>query len=360
MKAFVFSAPGKMEWMDVTEPALQEPYGAVLEPILVAPCSSDAHTVFGGSVPKQSHHVLGHECVARVIAVASQVRDFRVGDIAAVPSVTPDWRALAIQEGNERHAGEPFSGCRLGRTRPGVFAERFSVPDADTTLAKIPEGVSLWQALMSVDMMTTGITGAECAEIKVGDCVCVIGIGPVGLMAVAAANHLGASRIIAVGSRPCCVELAKKYGASEIIGYKDKNISETVIEMTDGIGPDSVIIAGGGDDVFAQAVDMVRYGIGKISNVNYYGGVGCLSIPKFSGGRGMAGKTIRTELARGGRVRIERMMKMIQYGRIDPEPLITHRLVGWDKLEEALLMMRDKPDELIKVAVSLEGNIKDV
>ena len=360
MKAFVFSEPGKVEWREVPPPVLAEPYGAILKPILIAACSSDAHTVYGGSVPKQKNHILGHECVAMVTAVAAQVRDFAPGDVVAVPAVTPNWRALSIQEGNERHAEDHFSGCRLGRTWPGVFAERFAIPDADTTLAKIPDGVSLEQALMSVDMMTTGFTGAEGANIKVGDCVCVIGIGPVGLMAVAAARHLGAARIIAVGSRPQCVELAKRYGASDVISYKDGDIVELVLGMTEGVGPDSVIIAGGGDAVFPKAVDMVRYGIGTISNVNYYGGIGNLDFPKFGGGRGMAGKTIRTELAKGGRMRVERMMRMIKYGGIDPAPLVTHRLFGFDKLEEALLMMRDKPSDLIKVVVSVEGEVRDV
>ena len=360
MRALVFSGPGKVEWQELPVPVLLEPFGALLHPIVVAPCSSDAHTVYGGSVPKQKCHILGHECVARVVAVASQVQDFSVGDIVAVPAITPNWRALAIQEGNDRHAEDHFSGCRLGRTWSGVFADVFGVPDADTTLAKIPDGVSMEQALMSVDMMTTGFTGAEGANIKVGDCVCVIGIGPVGLMAIAAANHLGASRIIAVGSRPCCVELAWKYGASEVIDYKNGNIVEAVLTMTNNIGPDSVIIAGGGDDVFSQAVDMVRYGIGTISNVNYYGGSGSLAFPKFSGGRGMAGKTIRTELAKGGRVRVERMMNMIKYGRVDPAPLITHRFSGWDRLEDALLMMRDKPRNLIKTAVYVDGGEHNV
>ena len=91
-------------------------------------------------MPKQNPHILGHECVAKVIATASGVCDFRVGDIVAVPAITPDWRAESIQEGNDRHAEEHFSGHRLGRTWPGVFAESFSIPDADTTLAKIPEG----------------------------------------------------------------------------------------------------------------------------------------------------------------------------------------------------------------------------
>ena len=75
---------------------------------------------------------------------------------------------------------------------------------------------------------------------------------------------------------------------------------------------------------------------------------------------GMAGKTIRTELAKGGRMRVERMMRMIKYGGIDPAPLVTHRFSGFDKLEEALLLMRDKPSDLIKVVVSVAGEVCDV
>ena len=76
---------------------------------------------------------------------------------------------------------------------------------------------------------------------------------------------------------------------------------------------------------------MVRYGIGTVSNVNYYGGTGSIGYPKFSGGRGMAGKTIHMELARGGRARIERMLKMVQYRQVDPGKMVTHRLHGLDK-----------------------------
>ncbi len=121
--------------------------------------------------------------------------------------------------------------------------------------------------------------------------------------------------------------------------------------MTDGLGADGVIICGGGDEVFTQAVDMVRYGIGTVSNVNYYGGTGSIGYPKFSGGRGMAGKTIHMELARGGRARIERMLKMVQYKRVDPGKMVTHRLHGLDKVEEALELMHHKPKDLVKVMV---------
>ena len=354
MKAFVLKEPGVVGWHDAPEPRLKQPYGAILRPVAVTPCSSDVHTVFGGGSRKAPNLVLGHECVAQVLEVGEEVRDFALGEIVAVPAITPDWRARAIQEGNDRHASAPFSGHQLGRTQPGVFSEKFLIPDADTTLAKIPEGVTLEQALMCVDVVTTGFTGAEYADIKIGDTVVVMGIGPIGLMAIEGARHLGAARIIAVGSRPVCVELAKEFGATDVISYKDGDVTEQVLSMTGGVGSDCVILCGGGDEVFTQAVDMVRYGTGTISNVNYYGGTGFLEFPKFSGGRGMAGKTIRTELAKGGRARIERLLSMVKYGRIHPEKLVTHTLYGLDQVEQALYMMKDKTDGLIQVMVKID------
>lgn len=353
MKAFVLKEPGVVGWYNAPEPELT-PYGAILKPVAVTPCSSDVHTVFGGGSRKAPNLILGHECVAKVLEAGDMVRDFVPGEIVAVPAITPDWRAKAIQEGNDRHASAPFSGHQLGRSQPGVFAEKFLIPDADTTLAKIPEGITLEQALMCVDVVTTGFTGAEYADIKIGDTVVVMGIGPIGLMAVEGARHLGAARIIAVGTRPVCVELAKEFGATDIISYRDGDVTEQVLKMTGGVGADSVIICGGGDEVFTQAVDMVRYGTGTVSNVNYYGGTGMLGFPKFSGGRGMAGKTIHTELAKGGRARIERLLSMVKYGRINPQKLVTHHLSGLDKVEEALYMMKEKQRDLIKVMVTIE------
>ena len=353
MKAFVLAEPGVVRWYDAPEPELV-PYGAILKPIAVTPCSSDVHTVFGGGSPKQPNLVLGHECIAEVLEVGSEVKDFRPGDRVAVPAITPDWRDKSIQDGNYKHASAPFSGHQLGRTQPGVFSERFLIRDADTTLAHIPEGITDEQALMCVDVVTTGFTGAEYADIKIGDTVCVLGIGPIGLMAVAGAALQGAGRIIAIGTRPICVELAKRYGATEVLSYKDGDVVEQVKQMTEGIGVDATIIAGGNAEVLTQAYDMTRYGIGTISNINYFGGTGYLPLPIFSGGRGMCGKTLHMELAKGGRMRIERILSMVQYGRLDPSPLVTHHLEGLEKVEDALYMMRDKPKDLVKVMVRCE------
>lgn len=351
MKAFCLKSPACVGFCDVPAPKLV-PWGAILKPIALTPCSSDVHTVWGGGSLKQPNLVLGHEGLGEILEVGEYVRDFKVGDIVAVPAITPDWREVDVQNGNFNHAGAHFSGHKLGRSVPGEFSEKYLISDADTTLAHIPEGVSYKQALMSVDVMTTGFTGAEAANIKIGDTVVVLGIGSIGLMAIAASRLLGAARIIAVGTRPKCVELAKYYGATDVLSYKDGDIVAQVLDMTCQRGADSVIIAGGGDEVFTQAFDMVCYGIGTVSNINYFGGTGSLEYPKFSGGRGMAGKTLHTSLCKGGRARIERMLEMIKYKRVDPSLLVTHELNGFFEIEHALYLMKEKPSDLIKVMVN--------
>ena len=85
--------------------------------------------------------------------------------------------------------------------------------------------------------------------------------------------------------------------------------------------------------------------------MKHYPGDGDIGIPKFSGGRGMAGKTVKLELCKGGRVRMERLLKMVEYGRIRPGKMVTHRLEGFDRIADGLELMREKPADLVKVMV---------
>ena len=105
---------------------------------------------------------------------------------------------------------------------------------------------------MISDMVPTGFHGAELAEIQFGDTVAVIGIGPVGLMSVAAAAIRGASDIYAVGSRKNCAQLALEFGATDIINYRQGDIVEQIMEKTHGKGVDRIIVAGGDNDTFAH------------------------------------------------------------------------------------------------------------
>lgn len=172
-------------------------------------------------------------------------------------------------------------------------------------------------------------------------------------MCVAGANLRGASRIIAVGTRPKCQEAARKYGASEFVSYKNGPIDQQVLEMTGGKGVDKVIIAGGSVETFAEAVKCLKPG-GKIGNVNYLGSGEMINIPRVEWGVGMGHKMINGGLMPGGRLRMEKLGALVASGRLDLSPLSTHIYEGWEHVEEALFIMRDKPADLIKPVVKIE------
>lgn len=349
MKGFAMLEIGKIGWIEKEKPTAG-PYDAIVRPLALAPCTSDIHTVFEGGIGQRYDMILGHEAVGEVVEVGSEVKDFKPGDRVVVPAITPDWNTLEVQEGRHQHSGGMLAGWKFSNIKDGVFAEFFHVNDADMNLAHLPEGIPLEAAVMLADMVTTGFHGTEMADVQFGDTVAVIGIGPVGLMAVASAQLKGAGRILAVGSRPVCVELAKEYGATDIVNYKNGDIVEQIMEMTEGKGVNVTIIAGGPVDVTSAAVKITAPN-GTISNINYFGEGEHVPIPRAEWGCGMAHKTITGGLCPGGRSRMERLIELVKYNRFDPGKMATHIFEGLDKVEEALLLMKDKPKDLIKPVV---------
>lgn len=269
MKGYAMLGIGKTGWIEKEVPACG-PLDAIVKPVAVSPCTSDVHTVWEGAIGDRRDMILGHEAVGEIVEVGSLVKDLKVGEKVIVPAITPDWGSLESQGGYSMHSGGMLAGWKFSNFKDGVFAEFFHVNEADANLARLPEGVEPASAVMLSDMVPTGFHGAELAQVEYGDTVCVIGIGPVGLMSVAASALKGAGRLFAVGSRPNCVEAAKYYGATDIINYKDGDIVAQIMDKTHGRGVDKVIVAGGDNDTFIQAVTMLKPG-GRIGNVNYLG-----------------------------------------------------------------------------------------
>lgn len=349
MKAFAMLGIGKTGWIEKDVPACG-PLDAIVKPLAVSPCTSDVHTVWEGAIGERTDMILGHEAVGEVVEVGSLVKDIKPGDRVIVPAITPDWGSLEAQAGYSMHSGGMLAGWKFSNFKDGVFAEYFHVNEADANLARLPESLDPAAAVMLSDMVPTGFHGVELADIQFGDSVCVIGIGPVGLMAVAGAALRGAGRIYAVGSRPNCVQIAKEYGATDIINYREGDIVEQIMEKTHGLGVDKVVIAGGDNDTFIQAVQMVKPG-GRIGNVNYLGSGDYIKIPRTEWGCGMGHKTIAGGLMPGGRLRMEKLASLMETGRLDTSKLLTHRFNGFEHLEEALMLMKDKPRDLIKPVV---------
>lgn len=342
---------GKTGWIEKEVPACG-PLDAIVRPLAVSPCTSDIHTVWEGAIGERTSMILGHEAVGEIVKVGSLVKDLKVGDRVIVPAITPDWGSLEAQGGYSMHSGGMLAGWKFSNFKDGVFAEYFHVNEADANLALLPEGLDPAAAVMLSDMVPTGLHGVELADVQFGDTVCVVGIGPVGLMAVAGAALRGASRLFAVGSRPVCVEAAQAYGATDVINYREGDIVQQVLDKTHGKGVDRVILAGGDNDTFRQAVEMVKPG-GYIGNVNYLGSGDYVKIPRAEWGCGMGHKTIRGGLMPGGRLRMEKLASLLETGRLDTSRLLTHRFHGFAHMEEALLLMKEKPRDLIKPVVIL-------
>lgn len=351
MKCFAMLKIGEVGWIEKEVPACG-PMDAICKPLAIAICTSDVHTVWEGAVGDRHNMVLGHEGCAEVVQVGSMVRDFKPGDKVLVPAITPDWNSLEAQAGYSMHSGGMLAGWKFSNFKDGVFSEFFHVNDADGNLALLPPNINYVDACMLSDMVPTGFHGVELADVQFGDTVLVIGIGPVGLMSVAGANLRGASRIIAVGTRPVCVAAAKKYGATDFISYKQGKIEDQVMAMTNGKGVDKVVIAGGTVATFESAVKSLKPG-GKIGSVNYLGSGDYINIPRVEWGVGMGHKMINGGLMPGGRLRMEKLGSLVSSGRLDVSPLSTHVFEGWEHIPEALQLMKDKPADLIKPVVKL-------
>jgi threonine dehydrogenase-like Zn-dependent dehydrogenase len=340
---------GHIGWIEKPDPVCG-PDDVVVRPIALTPCSSDVHSAFEMEGDHLLDRILGHEAIGQIVETGSAVRDFHVGDRVVIPCTTPTWKHPDIQDGVHQQAGGYCHAISFSTYEDGTFANLVKVRSADMNLALLPDDVAPETALMLTDMATTGFHGSELAKVKYGDTVAVLGIGPVGLMAVAGARLMGAGRILAVGTRPACVRVAREYGATDIVSYKDGDIATQILDLTGGRGTDATIVAGGDLETFYAGIAMTKVG-GNVANLNVFTEVDSFDIPVGAAAAFLGHKTIRGGLCPGGRRRMERLLAMVQAGRLDPSLLVTHRFEGLESIERAFLLMADKPRDLIKPVV---------
>jgi isopropanol dehydrogenase (NADP+) len=348
MKAFVMHEIGRVGFMEKPVPS-PGPNDAVIRTTRALICTSDSHTVHGGIGPRQDL-TLGHEAVGVVHEVGSEVKVFRPGDRVVVGAITPDWGDPAAQDGHSSQSGGALGGWKFSNTKDGVFAEYFHVNDADANLAKIPDSVSDDAAVYCCDMLSTGFMGAEHGNIPIGGTVAVIAQGPVGLMSTVGARLRGAGLVIGVESVPSRQKLAQMYGANEIVDFTREDVVERVMELTGGEGVDTAIEALGADATFQTAVKITKPG-GTVSNTGYFGEGEFVRIPRAEWGVGMADKTIATGLCPGGRLRMQRLLRVLEGRRVDPTEMTTHTF-GFDEMERAFEVSDKKLEDVIKALIT--------
>ena len=344
MKAFVMKEIGRVGFLEKPVPR-PGPNDAIVRTTRALICTSDSHTVGGGIGPREDL-TLGHEAVGVVHEVGSEVKVFNPGDRVVVGAITPDWGSTAAQNGHSSQSGGPLGGWKFSNSKDGVFADYFHVNDADANMARIPDSVPDEMAVYCCDMLSTGFMGAEKGNIPIGGTVAVIAQGPVGLMSTAGAKLRGAGLIIGVESVPSRQQLSRSYGADEIVDFTTEDVVDRVLELTGGEGVDTAIEALGADATFQTAVKVTKPG-GTVSNTGYFGEGEFVRIPRVEWGVGMADKTIATGLCPGGRLRMERLLRVLETKRIDPTLMTTHTF-NFDEMERAFEVSDKKLEDVVK------------
>ncbi len=328
MRAVVFEREGVVRVADVPEPAVEGPDDAVVRVSRVAICGSDLHFLHG-KAPIDPGDVLGHEAMGVVEAVGDGVRRFRPGGRVAIAfqlACGRCWfcarRQTALCEDSRTLGAGAFGGGL-----PGAQAELVRVPSADVNLLALPDGVDDDRGMFVGDALTTAYYVTSIGEIQPGDTVAVVGAGPVGYLCVQAALALGAGRVLALDRVPSRLELAAGAGA-EPIDVTERHPVTAVAEASGGRGADVVLEAVGNVGAYATAIEAARRG-GRVVLVGVY-----------------ADETVDVQLgvywARGLTLRFagltpihawwERVLAQVEEGRLDPSPIVSHRL----PLEEAV------------------------
>lgn len=221
------------------------------------------------------------------------------------------------------------------------------VPDAQANLAPIPDGLTDEQVLMCPDIMSTGFKGAENANIQIGDIVVIFAQGPIGLCATAGAKLKGASLIITVDGNDERLAISKKMGADVTLNFRNVDVVDEVMKITNGRGADASIEALGTQLTFQQALRVLKPG-GTLSSLGVYSED--LTIPISAFAAGLGDHKINTALCPGGKERMRRLLSVVESGRVDLGVLVTHEY-KLDDIVQAYDLFANQRDGVLKIAI---------
>jgi alcohol dehydrogenase len=323
---------------------------AVIRVTLTTICGTDLH-ILRGEYPVKSGLVIGHEPVGVIDELGPGVTGYEVGERVLVGAITPCGQCRACLSGQLSQCGhgggyEALGGWRFGNTINGAQAEYLLVPHAQANLARIPDELTDEQVVLLSDIASTGFSGAESGQIKIGDAVVVFAQGPIGLCATAGAKLMGASLIIAVDGDRNRLEVAREMGADVTLDYQESDVVAEVKKLTSG-GADVAIEALGTQETFESALRSLRPG-GTLSSLGVYSGK--VQIPYEAFAAGLGDYRIVTTLCPGGKERMRRLMEMVRHGRVDLTPLLTHSF-SLNDIKEAYEVFGQRAGGVIKVAI---------
>ena len=325
MRAVTFQAPGEVRIDEKPDPELESAGDAIVGVEASGICGSDLH-IYHGRVKIAPGFTIGHEFVGTVRASGDEVSRVTEGDRVLGCYCTACGECFFCERGDFHKCdrGRVFGHGEVLGSLQGAQADSVLVPNADMTLRKVPAGLSDDVALFAGDVMGTGYHAVDATEVGPGDCVAVLGLGPVGLCAVQAARAAGAERVIAIDTVPDRLELAESFGATPA-HLTEEDPKAAVKAATEGRGVDAAIDAVGHPDALGLACRLTRKA-GTVSATGVY----AEPVELHMGIVWIKALTLKTGHANVIK-HVDPVLEMLSDGRLDPAPMVTHHM----KLDEA-------------------------
>ena len=343
MLAYTYIEHGKFELIEKTKPGLKDPRDAIVRVTLGSICTSDLH-IKHGSVPRAlPGTTVGHEMVGIVEQVGADVTSIRPGDRVTVNVETFCGECFFCRHGYVNNCTDANGGWALGCRIDGGQAEYVRVPYADQGLNRIPDAVSDEQALFVGDVLATGFWAARISEITEKDTVLIIGAGPTGICTLLCVMLKRPRRIIVCEKSPERIRLVREH-YPDVQVVEPEDCREIVLRSSDHGGADVVLEVAGTDDTFRLAWECARPNA-IVTVVALYDRPQVLPLPD------MYGKNLTFKTGGVDGCDCAEVLRLIEEGKIDTTPLITHRF-PLNEIEEAYRIFENKLDGVMKVAVS--------
>ncbi len=346
MLAYTYVEKGKFQLLEKSRPVLQDDRDAIVRVTLASICTSDIH-IKHGSVPRAVPGItVGHEMVGIVEETGSKVSTVRPGDRVAVNVETFCGECFFCKHGWVNNCTDPDGGWALGCRIDGGQAEYVRVPYADQGLNKIPDTVTDRQALFVGDILATGYWAADISEIKPEDTVLVIGAGPTGLCTLQCVLLKGPKQVIACEQDPQRLAFVREH-YPQVLAAAPENIREFVQAHSSHGGADMVLEVAGSPESFQLAWQCARPNA-TVTVVALYDGPQTLPLPN------MYGKNLTFKTGGVDGCKCEEILSLIEQGKIDTTPLITH-IYPLRDIEAAYELFEGRQNGVIKVAIDMEG-----
>lgn len=255
MKATILYGPRDIRFEDRPDPQIKKPSDAIIRIVAACVCGSDLWPYRGIQVITEPMP-MGHEYCGIVEEVGSEVRYIKPGQFVIGSFFASDNSCPVCQHGYQ-------SSCQQAEFVGGTQAPLLRVPLADGTLVATPDMPSkeLIPSLLSTsDVMGTGWYAAVAANVQPGAVTVVVGDGAVGLLGVLSAKQMGAERIIIMSRHASRQQLALEFGATDIVTERGQDSVAQIMEITNGLGADSVLECVGTQESMMQAIHSARQG----------------------------------------------------------------------------------------------------